>query len=181
MGEGIEYRSQVDGYDPSLRLDELRPVVEHPHDLLLRGDECRDPRLLEPRALQELARQPLGQRARSPGDGAGEPLLVGGKALFELGSHVDVREQLVGQRRGDLLLDRRIGDQLSRGLLEVGLAEGLPLHEVRRDRDDDEQHAEHCQEPGHRPAPAAPAARRATHTMPISCRPAFSTSDTRPC
>ena len=63
--------------------------------------------------LEHLVRSPV-ELADSTGDDSGEPLLVGRKPLLELRFDVDVCEQRVDQRRGDLFADGVVDDQLVR-------------------------------------------------------------------
>ena len=104
--------------------------------------ESRDPQRLEAWAVEQLVHQPIGDEAQTARDRAGEPLLRRRERLLELGLDVDGREERIGQACGDGLTDRRIGDQLLGGLLELVGVERLPDREVGRDEDGDEDHAE---------------------------------------
>ena len=168
LGELDQQRAEVDGHDAALGLEEHGLVVEHADDLRLRRADRGDPELLEPRAVEDAERDALGEGTERARDRAGEPLLLGRQPLLERRLHVDLREELVGQRRCDLLLDHLVVDQLPRGLLELAPVERLALHEVGRDRHHDEEHAEHGEQTCERPPPPSRTARFLVHAFASS-------------
>ena len=125
----------------------LRLVLEHLDELLLRRRREHDEELLHPRPLEHLARAAVGCVARDAGDRAREALEVLRQLILQLTRDVDVRVERLDHRRGDLVADRVVGDQLLGRGAEVVLVERLALHEVREQADDEEDDPEHHEEP----------------------------------
>ena len=115
-----------------------------------------DPKLLGLWSVEHPNRAAIGELAHGGAERTCERLLVGGELLLELGGHVDVREQLVDERRCDLVADLLVLDQQGRRLLDRSRIECLEPDVPGEQAGDQEQGTEENEDAG----AEHPAARR---------------------
>ena len=129
------------------RVHRLRVAVQHLDELLLREHGSFDERVLDSRPGEKVLRRRAHEALGEAGDRAREGLEVRRQLGLERSREVDVRERIghLGRHR---LLNRRIGDQLLRGLLELARVERLALDVRREDAEDQQQHAEDEEDAG---------------------------------
>ena len=116
-------------------------------DLGLRQRRGVHEEALDARALQQLGRAAVDELAREPRDRRRQRLEVRRQLLLELRGDVDVRVQLLDHRLGELVLDRRVRDQLLGGRAERLPVERLSLDPVREQADGEKDDAEDDEHP----------------------------------
>ena len=129
------------------RVHRLRVSVQHLDELLLREHGEVDERVLDARPGEEVLRRRAHEALGETGDRAREGLEVRRQLGLERAREVDVRER-IGHLSRHRLLDRRIGDELLRGLPELAGVQRLALDVRREDAEDQQEHAEHEQDAG---------------------------------
>ena len=129
------------------RVHRLRVAVQNLDELLLREHGEVDERVLDARPGEKVLRRRAHEALGEAGDRARERLEVRRQLGLERAREVDVRER-IGHLSRHRLLDRRIGDELLRGLPELARVERLALDVRREDAEDQEEHAEHEQDAG---------------------------------
>ena len=111
LAELDQERAEVEEHGALVGLDPPGVVFEHGDQLFVGELDRVDPKLLGLRPVEHPNRAAIGELAHGCAERACEPLLVGGELLLELGSDVDVREELVDERRSDLVADFLVLDQ----------------------------------------------------------------------
>ncbi len=110
-------------------------------ELLLREHGRLDERILHTGASEKVLSRSAHETLREAGYRAGERLEIRRQPRLEPAREVNVREGIrhLGRHR---FLDRRIRDQLLRGLLELTRVERLPFDVRREDAHDGQQDAD---------------------------------------
>ena len=129
------------------RIHRLRLAVQDLDELLLREHGEVDERVLDARPGEKVLRRRAHEALGETGDRARKGLEVRRQLGLERAREVDVRER-IGHLSRHRLLDRRIGDELLRGLPELARVERLALDVRREDAEDQQEHAEHEQDAG---------------------------------
>ena len=115
IAELDDERVEVEHHVAVGRGEARRVALEHLDDLALRERRRRDEERLDAGPPEQLRRGPVDHLLPETRDRRGQRLEVRRQLLLELGRDVDVRVQLVDHRLRDLILDRRVRDQLLRG------------------------------------------------------------------
>ncbi len=148
VAELDQERAEVEEHGALVGLDAPDVVFEHGDQLLVGERDRIDPTLLGLWSVEHPNRAAIGELAQGGTERAGEPLLVGGELLLELGGDVDVREQLVDERRSDLVADLLVLDQQGRRLSDGRRVERLEADISRQQAPDQEQGSEKDQHAG---------------------------------
>ena len=128
-------------------------VVEQPDELLVSANDRARPQGLKPRPREQPLGRPVCELAHRPGKGTSKRLLIRRQTRLELRLDVDVREELLDERRGDLVPNLVVGDQLVRALRDGRRVERLVANVARNHGGDGEDEPEQDQHAGQRHPP----------------------------